>query len=266
MAINGLGWTFDTVAEEYDKYRPVYVPELYEDIFSYVGLTSESNVLEIGIGTGQATPPIIKTGCNLVAVELGAKLTKITRRNFKEHENIKVINSSFQDYSCENNSFDFIYSASAFHWIDEEEGYSKVYKILKENGAFARFASHPYINIEGQEELFEKTQCIYFEYMPNQTGLTAPKPFKRYTEEDAKNRSDIAKKYGFSNIETKVYYRDLTYTSDEYINRLAIESDKIALQSDIRTKLLHDFKNVVDEHGGKIIIRDMIDLNLARKL
>lgn len=29
--IQGLEWTFNTVAEEYDKWSPEYVPELYAD-------------------------------------------------------------------------------------------------------------------------------------------------------------------------------------------------------------------------------------------
>ncbi len=35
MAIKGLGWTFDIVAEQYDMWRPTYVPELFNDIFEY---------------------------------------------------------------------------------------------------------------------------------------------------------------------------------------------------------------------------------------
>lgn len=35
MPIKGVGWTFDTVAKEYDKWRPEYVPKLYSDIFNY---------------------------------------------------------------------------------------------------------------------------------------------------------------------------------------------------------------------------------------
>lgn len=31
----GLDWRFNTVANEYDKWNPTYVPELYRDIFSY---------------------------------------------------------------------------------------------------------------------------------------------------------------------------------------------------------------------------------------
>ena len=38
--IQGLEWTFNTVAEEYDKWSPEYVPELYEDLFAYQPLSS----------------------------------------------------------------------------------------------------------------------------------------------------------------------------------------------------------------------------------
>ena len=47
--IQGLEWTFNTVAEEYDKWSPEYVPELYADLFAYQPLTSDSEVLEIDV-------------------------------------------------------------------------------------------------------------------------------------------------------------------------------------------------------------------------
>ncbi|WP_271712110.1 class I SAM-dependent methyltransferase [Anaeromicropila herbilytica] len=264
--MKGLEWTFDTVAEEYDKWRPEYVPELYSDIFWYTNIFPESHALEIGIGTGQATKPILETGCSVIAVEPGKNLAELTRENFKLHHNLTVVNSSFQSFVCENESFDLIYSASAFHWIDEEEGYRKVYHLLKPGGTFARFASHPFNYIEGQEELSDKIETIYFKYMPRHEGETSPKPRYIYNEVDAKKRSEIALKYGFCDIKTHVYYRDLVYTSEEYIKRIGIECDKIAMDSSTRKQLLNDISNAIDEYGGKIIIRDMIDLNLARKL
>lgn len=51
---------------------------------------------------------------------------------------------AFQDYECQPDSFDMIYLASTFHWIPEEIGYPKVYKMLKSGGIFARFTNHPY--------------------------------------------------------------------------------------------------------------------------
>lgn len=50
----GLEWTFDTAAQTYEKMRPGYVAELYKDMLHYIPLNRESNVIEIGIGGGQA--------------------------------------------------------------------------------------------------------------------------------------------------------------------------------------------------------------------
>lgn len=69
--IKGLEWTFNTQAEKYEKMRPGYVAELYDDIFKFVDICANSNVIEIGIGGGRATLPILKTGCRLTAVEYG---------------------------------------------------------------------------------------------------------------------------------------------------------------------------------------------------
>ncbi|GLB31722.1 hypothetical protein LAD12857_36450 [Lacrimispora amygdalina] len=75
--IHGLEWTFNTEAEKYEKMRPGYVPELYEDIFNYIPINKTSNVVEVGIGGGQATLPILKTGCYLTAVEYGSNLAEL---------------------------------------------------------------------------------------------------------------------------------------------------------------------------------------------
>ena len=61
----GLEWTFDTVAELYEKARPEYVDALYRRIFDYIAIDESSSVLEIGIGAGEATLPMLRTGCKL---------------------------------------------------------------------------------------------------------------------------------------------------------------------------------------------------------
>ncbi|EKQ52232.1 MAG: acetyltransferase, ribosomal protein N-acetylase [Clostridium sp. Maddingley MBC34-26] len=73
---------------------------------------------------------------------------------------------AFEDYECSDNSFDMIYSASAFHWIPEETGYSKVYRLLKSGGTFARFDNHPYKDKEN-EPLHVAMQRVYTKYIPH---------------------------------------------------------------------------------------------------
>lgn len=192
-SINGLEWTFDIQAQQYEKMRPEYVPELYEDIFKYISIDESSNVVEVGIGGGQATLPFLKTGCRLTAVEYGENLAELCREKFAEFPNFSVITTKFEDIEYDHNACDLVYSASAFHWILEEVGYTKVFNMLKSGGVFARFANHPYKD-KGREEIFDAIQKIYSVYMP---GAIIP---NEYSDEDAKKRADIAQKYGFVDI------------------------------------------------------------------
>lgn len=263
MPKEGLGWTFDTVAEQYDQYRPAYPDELYRDLLAYQPITLESRVLEIGIGTGQATPPILAAGCHVTAVEPGGRLAALTRQKFA-NARLDVVHAAFEEHDCPDGAFDLVYSASAFHWIEEQMGYRKVFGCLKPGGVFARFASHPYYWIEGQEALWEDIQRCYQQHMPKPLNKR-PKSSQRYDETAAAERSAIAERYGFVDIQTRTYYREFRYTSREYAQRLSIESDKIAMENAARERLLADIAQTVDAHGGHITVRDMIDLNLARK-
>lgn len=87
--------TFNTDEYNYDKSRPAYPKELFEDIFDYVKLSGNSNVLEIGIGTGQATLPFLNKGCNVTAVELGDKLSRYCAQKFSYFDKFNIINSDF---------------------------------------------------------------------------------------------------------------------------------------------------------------------------
>ena len=58
--LKGLEWTFNTDAKKYEKMRPGYVVELYNDIFDMINLNKDSNVIEIGIGGGTSNTPCIK--------------------------------------------------------------------------------------------------------------------------------------------------------------------------------------------------------------
>ncbi len=223
----GLEWTFNTEAEKYEKMRPGYVSELYEDIFKYIPINESSNVIEIGIGGGQATLPILKTGCKLTAVECGENLAELCRQKFKEFPKFSAVIAKFEDFVCDNNLCDLIYSATAFHWIPEE--------------------------------IHEALQKIYSVYMPDSHSPN------EYSEDDAKKRADIAQKYGFVDISYKLYHRTRSFSAKEYISLLGTYSDHIAIEQNTRKKLFSEIEKAIDNLGGQITIYDTIDLQLARK-
>lgn len=256
--ISGLETTFNTAYEKYDKWRPSYVSELYDDIFSAVQITPSSNVLEIGIGTGQATLPVLEKGCRLTAIELGDQLARYSREKFSNFDKFAVLNMAFQDYECEPDSFDLIYSASAFHWIPEETGYTKVFNLLKRGGVFARFANHPYRD-KHRSEIHEEFDKIYARYMPGSLAGA------EYSAQAARTRAEIALKYGFTDISYKMYHRTRTFTADEYPQLLGTYSDHIAIEEKTRMRFFDEIRQAINNHGGVITLYDTIDLQLARK-
>jgi ubiquinone/menaquinone biosynthesis C-methylase UbiE len=254
----GLEWTFDTVAQTYEKMRPGYPEELYDDIFKMIQLNSSCHAVEVGIGAGQATLPILKTGCNVTAVEYGKNLTELCAQKFKDYPNFSAVNMKFEDYSCDDESIDLIYSASAFHWIPEEIGYSKAFDMLKSGGVFARFANHPYKD-KGNEELHQAIQKLYAVYMP---GSSAP---EEYTNEEAEQRAHIAEKYGFADIDYKIYHRTRSFTAEEYTQLMNTYSDHTRLPDIIKNEFFSKVGDVIIYHGNRITIYDTVDLQLARK-
>lgn len=97
--------TFNTDEYNYDKSRPDYPKELFNDIFDYINLSENSNVFEIGIGTGQATLPFLNKSCNVTAVELGDKLARYCAQKFSHFDNFSIINSDFIEADLPEKSF-----------------------------------------------------------------------------------------------------------------------------------------------------------------
>ena len=244
---------FNRVADLYDKMRPDYPAALYTDIFSYKKITETSTALEIGIGTGQATRPILDTGCTMTAVELGDNLSAFAAEKFSSYPNFSVITAAFPDISPPDNSFDLIYSATAFHWIPEEAGYTKVFALLKSGGIFARFANHP-SPAKDNPQLYAAIQKIY-----DQDKTIPP-----HSPNSAKPPEEIAKipsKYGFTDIKLNLYHRTRTFTAREYTDLLLTYSDHNSRPPEFHAKIAA----AIDAHGGTINVFDTIDLQLARK-
>lgn len=261
--IKGLEWTFDTVAARYEKLRPEYTDDLYRALFNYINIDSSSNVIEVGIGGGQATLPFLKKGCNLTAVECGKNFSNLCEKKFKDYKNFSIITDKFENISFPGCQYDLVYSASAFHWIPENIGYSKVYDMLKSGGAFARFANHPCCD-KANPVLSAEIDKLYSTYYCKYYGKEI-KSEKEYTEEQTVHRAQIAKKYGFVDIRYAMLNRTRTFSAKEYVELLGTYSDHIAIEEKIRTEFFSKIEETINQHGGSLTIYDTIDLQLARK-
>ena len=108
--------TFNQDAERYDRARPGYPAALFDDLAELTSIGAGSRVLEIGPGTGQATRPLAERGCRVVAVELGADLAALARRNLAGFPSVDVVNAAFEAWPLPAEPFDLVLAATAFRW------------------------------------------------------------------------------------------------------------------------------------------------------
>ncbi|MEG1426452.1 MAG: hypothetical protein RSC76_02060, partial [Oscillospiraceae bacterium] len=76
--------TFDTIPEEFDMWRPRYCSELFETVIKTAKIDSNSTVLEIGPGSGQATEPFLKQEVITYLLNLEKILPILTRENLAD--------------------------------------------------------------------------------------------------------------------------------------------------------------------------------------
>ena len=259
----GLEWTFDSVCAKYDKMRPGYPAELYRALLDYAPISEHSRVVEVGSGSGQATVPILQTGCVLTAVECGDRFRERLQEKFGHHPNFSVLTGKFENLTFEENAYDLVFSATAFHWVPEQAGYEKAYAMLKMGGVFARFANNPYV-ARDNTALFSEIQALYdVYYYPTLKKMR--QPIAEFTEERARERSLIAGRYGFSDLQYRLFYRKRVFTAEEYTELLGTYSDHIAMDAPIRAVFFSAIEDAIRRHGGTVTIHDTLDLELARK-
>ncbi len=249
--------TFDLDPVRYDRYRPGYAADIYREIFRYSGLKRGMKALEIGIGTGLATQPILETGCDVVAVEAGRNLAAYVREKFSGFQNFRVVCADFERYEPEER-FDLVYSATAFHWIPEETGYPKVLRLLKPGGAAALFWNRPFAGNPG-DALHTEIRRIYRKYRPAEAEPEA------FSERDCLRVLDALNRNGFADVKSKLFHRTRTLSASDYAGLLKTYSDHQTAGEDERRGLIPEIEAAIAAHGGEITIHDTMDLYLARR-
>ena len=233
---------FDTIPEEFDKWRPRYCDELFVDVIEHSKLDLNKAALEIGPGTGQATEPILKTGCSYLAIELGENLAEFMKNKFEIYDNFRLINADFELYDFGGSKFDLVYSAAAFQWIKEEVGYPKVYDMLKSGGTFAKFAVATGSRVIA---LDDKIQEVYAEYFRPETDYR--EYMKQKNEHSPSNRENLTQeelleRFGFTDIECRHYNKTREFNAGDYISYKLTHADHISLKEPYRSNLLKALK------------------------
>lgn len=262
-----LRLTFNEDVSNYERLRPTYTDELFDDAIRFSSLSRNKRALEIGIGTGQATLPFLKTGCKVTAIEIGEKLAQFSREKFAEFKSFEVINQDFESVQLDENAYDLVYSASAFHWIPQEIGLPKVYELLKSGGVFAWFSTQPFPAQE-HTHIHEALQIVYdkySEFFGEQSPQLDPQVKQQQLEKKRLGRFNALRHFGFVDVTDKFYYGTRTFNAKDYTTLISTYSDHKAMPEEIRIPFLKEIADIIDRCGGKFTISDTMLLCMGIK-
>ena len=244
---------FDTIPEQFDKFRPRYSEELFSDLIDYAKVGPGVKVLEIGPGTGQATDPILRTGCEYHAIELGEHLYRKMKEKYGELPNFHIVNDDFITHDFGEEKYDLIYSAATIQWIPEKIAYPKIFSLLKPGGVLAMMLTSSEYK-SNDEVLYEKIQKLYDEYF---------KPDIPYTHGGF--RYTAAPEYGYEDVEKREFPGKREMTADEYVAYNGTHCNHIVIPDPIREMFFRKLHDAVEEAGGKVVFNDTHRLYLTKK-
>ena len=256
-----LRTTFNEVALLYDQARPGYPEELFNDVVSLSGIPPHGRILEIGCGTGQATVPFARRGYRILCVELGEHLAAVARHNLTDYPDTEVYVGAFETWPIEEEAFDLVIAATAFHWIDPAVGYQKAARSLKPHRALAIFGSQ-HVRIDEDRGFFDAVQAVYDRETPEiVTGDRLPNP-----EEVEDGAQQIAATGLFEVAATRRYLWRIEYDAESYIRVLETYSGHRSLAPDARQRLYRGITEMIDTRaGGHITKGYLTTMTVARR-
>jgi SAM-dependent methyltransferase len=241
--------SFGEDAEQYDRARPSYPPELVQDLAG----PDVRRVLDVGCGTGIAARLFAAHGCSVFGVEPDARMAAVARRH-----GIDVAVASFESWDPPPEPFDLVISAQAWHWVDPAIGPVKAGTVLRPGGRFAAFWNSYAPAPEIQAALAE----VYQRHGPEllATAVAAA------TSDDDLHTSPLKKSSLFEAVEQRRYHWIRAYSRDGWLDQLATQSNHRTMTPGTLSVILAEIGAVIDRLGGQIIVDHSTALITARRL
>lgn len=253
--------TFDEIPELYDRARPAYPSELFDDLVELAGLSERARLLEIGCGPGLATVPLAERGLHIVCVELGAHLAAVARRNLAPFPHVEVVNADFEAWEPARADFDAVVAFTAIHWIDPEVRYAKPARLLRPGGALCVVATH-HVRVAGGDPFWADVQEDYDAVVPSDENRPPPYPHEIFDL-----RPEVEAGGLFRNVAERRYRWDETYTAETYIAVIDTYSANRVLEPATRRLLYDRIQRRIEARPERAVRKPyVVTLNVARRV
>ncbi|WP_052847114.1 class I SAM-dependent methyltransferase [Streptomyces avicenniae] len=133
--------SFDAIAADYAAARPTYPPALYDTVEQLTGRPlAESDVLDVGAGTGLGTRPLHERGARVTAAEPGPGMAAQFRATLPTTPLVRADGDHLPFAPA---TFDLVTYAQAWHWTDPARSVPEAFRVLRPTGALALWWNTP---------------------------------------------------------------------------------------------------------------------------
>ncbi len=252
--------TFDTAAETYADARPAYPDALLDRLVSSARVTPRSRLLEVGCGPGTATVPLAERGLRITAVELGASLAAVARTRLRAFPDVEVVRGAFESWPPADHTYDLVYAATSWHWVDPDVRYQRAHGVLRPGG-FLAFWQAAHVIPVGGDPFFAEIQEVYDEIgegLPHQHVSPAPGELPEEIEE-------VEASGLFVVSEVTHFDWSVSYDADSYLRLLDTFSGHIAMEPEKRDHLYSEIRRrLAQRPDGRLERHWGASLHLAR--
>lgn len=201
-------------AGKYHAARPPYPSALYAELIRVTGLRPGDSLLEIGGGTGKSTVELARRDFAVTSVELGPELAAVARENLAPFPRAEVVCADFEHREpATGESFDLVFAATSWHWIDPATRYIEAARLIRPEGHLALWSAQ-HVFPEGGDPLFRDIQPIYEEIgegPPDAAAWARP-------GELADHRAEIEESGLFDNVVVRHFDWEVSYDVDSYLD------------------------------------------------
>ena len=236
---------YASVADAYHRTRPRYQPELIQRAIELAQLNSKAKILEIGSGPGTATVPFAKLGFSLTCLEPSQPACQLAQDNCKAYPQVKIYNTTFEEWSLGKQKFDAVLAATSFHWVSPQIGYPKTVQALHDNGCLILlWNTVP----QTSYQLYQALRPVYQIHAPHLGQYEDPQ-----TQQNNLNPfiTKVMNSGFFHNLISEHRVCEVTYTINDYLDLLSTLSPYIALEAEQRDALFTDLRTVLEQECGE---------------
>lgn len=135
MADQSLARSFESIGDDYDRYRPGFPPRAAMSIIP----DRVEVALDLGAGTGKFTELLLDRADHVIAVEPSDRMLDVLRAKLPR---VEALTGTAEEIPAKDASIDVVTVAQAFHWFDRVAACAEIARILVAGGSLGLLWNH----------------------------------------------------------------------------------------------------------------------------